>query len=328
MKICILTCEYPPDTAWGGIANLYYDLAHSLSAIGNEVHVITQATSSSTDSECGNLFVHRVGSNLSQYSVRARANYNLRAYDKLKSLIRDRELNIIEAPSFGAEAFLYSIKKGVPHLVVRLVTGAKEIISTGNFEGNLGHLSFNLLSLIEYSTLIRADSLIVSTRSGLDRLPKRCRAKASIVNLGIDMDRYKFVKTDIRNRYNLGNGPLVLFVGRLETRKGVDVLLLAMTEVWMRYPECKLVLVVKETLENLADGPNSYKAHLREIMGQYNMKEKVLVINANQREKIEFYSACDLLVMPSMSESFGLVLVEAMACGKAVVASNIPSFAK
>ena len=84
MKIALLTREYPPDTAWGGIATFYYSLSRALAQRGHEVHVICQAVNGPEEYASDGVLVHRVGTNPKRYSALARVNYSFRAWRKLR----------------------------------------------------------------------------------------------------------------------------------------------------------------------------------------------------------------------------------------------------
>jgi glycogen synthase len=105
MKIVILSREYPPDTAWGGLAIVYHSLACALVQRGHEVHVICQAMGKSRESVEDGVFVYRVGTNSKRYNAASRVNYSLYAWLKLRSIINSRKIDIVEANYWGAEAF-------------------------------------------------------------------------------------------------------------------------------------------------------------------------------------------------------------------------------
>jgi glycosyltransferase involved in cell wall biosynthesis len=109
-------------------------------------------------------------------------------------------------------------------------------------------------------------------------------------------------------------------VGRLEARKGVQVLCEAIPEVIKSAPMTKFVLVGQDT--NTATDGGSIKRHItEEAQGRGFMDSIVLIDFLSEDELIQLYSACDVFVLPSLYETFGLVTMEAMACGKPVVAT-------
>ncbi|MFO8074926.1 MAG: glycosyltransferase family 4 protein [Egibacteraceae bacterium] len=111
--------------------------------------------------------------------------------------------------------------------------------------------------------------------------------------------------------------PTLLFVGRLEPRKGLDVLIRAFLELRSRRPELRLVV--------LGDGPERARC---ERLLPVAVRPDVLFLGAvDEADKARFHASADLFVAPNLGgESFGIVLLEAMAAGLPVVASAIPGF--
>ena len=111
--------------------------------------------------------------------------------------------------------------------------------------------------------------------------------------------------------------PVLLFVGRLEERKGLDVLVRAFLRLRETRPGLRLVVV--------GDGP---ERHHCESLLPVGAKPDVLFVGAvTEEDKPRFHASADVYVAPNLGgESFGIVLLEAMAAGLPVVASDIPGF--
>jgi len=110
--------------------------------------------------------------------------------------------------------------------------------------------------------------------------------------------------------------PLLLYIGQLTRRKGADLLVEAMPEVVRRYPQAALVLVThnpagREALLSRA-AALGLAGHLH-ILGPVSEEEKVALLRA-----------CDVYVLPTRYEGFGLPLLEAMACRAPLVTTDIP----
>lgn len=291
---------------------------------GHEVHVICQAVGEAGNSIDGGVIVHRVGTNPKRYSVIGRLNYSLSAWRKLKAVIRQYDIEIVEAAYWGAEGFLCSFSRHTP-LVIRLATSASEILKTKTYSGKKEWGSLKVLSLLEDISARRADRVIVTTEALYNTLTEGLHfdaGKVDIVRHAIDTDKYNCVVSGIREKYGVPPGtPLVMFVGRLEARKGVHVLCRAIPAVIGSIPSIRFVMVGRDT--NTAPDSGSMKAFMTEYAGKSGFEGNLIFIDRlSQNELIEMYSACDLLVSPSIHESFGLVTLEAMACGKPVVATS------
>ncbi len=113
--------------------------------------------------------------------------------------------------------------------------------------------------------------------------------------------------------------PTVLFVGGLEARKGLEYLVLAMAPVVRNHPEARLVAVAKSGFRGI-DEPGWFKvlAERAGITDHFTLLESV-----SNEELAQLYSDCDLLVLPSRNEGWGLSLMEAMACSKPVIATKV-----
>ena len=108
-------------------------------------------------------------------------------------------------------------------------------------------------------------------------------------------------------------GPLVLFVGRLVPYKGLDVLIRAMA-------------TVRATLVLVGDGPQ--RTHLESLAVDHGVRDRVTFAGeVSEQDLVAWYHACDVFTLPSITraEAFGMVQVEAMACGKPIVSTNLPT---
>lgn len=127
-------------------------------------------------------------------------------------------------------------------------------------------------------------------------------------------------RDDARRRLGLGPGPLVLYVGRIQPLKGVDVAVAAMSKVVEAVPDATLMVV---------GGPSgsSGEPEMRRLKLQVEsggMSKSVRFVDpVPHLELADLYRAAHVLTLPSRSESFGLVAAEAQACGLPVVAADV-----
>lgn len=133
----------------------------------------------------------------------------------------------------------------------------------------------------------------------------------AVVANGVDLDRHRpgdeRARRDARRRLDLPDGPLVVCVGRLCRQKGQDVLLDAWPAVRREVPSARLALV--------GDGPTEAELRARGADG--------VRLVGHSDEVGRWLRAADLLAMPSRWEGMSFALLEAMACGLAVVASDV-----
>jgi len=166
--------------------------------------------------------------------------------------------------------------------------------------------------------LHKADQVIAVSEFTSERLlslgvpPK----KLHVVPNGYDERVFKPASSrDARERLNLPlDRKILLSVGSLVEVKGHTYLIEAMQTILKRREEAMLVLV----------GSGPLEASLRSKVNRLGLNEKILFAGKRRHEEIPTWmNACDLLVLPSLNESFGVVLIEAMACGKPVVGTHV-----
>jgi D-inositol-3-phosphate glycosyltransferase len=142
--------------------------------------------------------------------------------------------------------------------------------------------------------------------------------RISVIPCGVDTELFQpMPRATAKDLLELPSDPLLVYVGRLQPIKGLETLLEAMTLVT---PAARLMIIGGD-----ADEPeNGHAASLRERVGALALTERVRFLGAQPQRRLQlFYAAADATVMPSYYESFGMVALEAMACGSPVVASRV-----
>ncbi len=140
------------------------------------------------------------------------------------------------------------------------------------------------------------------------------REKISVVYNGIDIDDYKNLpeKGIFRRRYTLTGKKVVLYLGKITPRKGVDILVQAVAEL----SDNNLLLVI-------AGNDMGFKSQVVKLIKEYGIEERVIFTDLLvDREKLSAYIDSDVLVYPSTLEIFGLVPFEAIMCGTPVIATD------
>jgi D-inositol-3-phosphate glycosyltransferase len=122
---------------------------------------------------------------------------------------------------------------------------------------------------------------------------------------------------------------LLLFVGRIEPLKGIDTLLQAIALLKSESPDSirNLSLSIIGGLQDEEDQSEEMK-RLRTLREELGLSTLVTFLGAKSQETLQYYySAAEVVVMPSHYESFGMVALEAMACGTPVIASEVGGLA-
>jgi D-inositol-3-phosphate glycosyltransferase len=165
-----------------------------------------------------------------------------------------------------------------------------------------------------------ADAIVVASeheRDMLERLYGADPARIVAVPCGVNLDYFRpFDRHACRAALGLGDAPVVLFVGRLEPLKGLDLLI----DAFARLEHRDAMLLIVGGDEHAA----GYRRALRRQAREAGVLDRVRFVEATPQERLPlFYNAADVCVAPSFYESFGLVPIEAMACGTPVVASRV-----
>ena len=193
----------------------------------------------------------------------------------------------------------------------------------------------NRASVAEHETDLRiraeteiiagVDRVICATeqeRSLIRQLYAADPARVSVIPLGVDLDRFRPIEKDsARAELGLEDERIVLFVGRIEPLKGVDILINA-AALLESDVDCSVLIVGGD------ESSRSQVARLRELARTRGIEHRVAFVGAVDHDRLPlYYSAADVCVVPSHYESFGLVAVEAMASGVPVVASRVGGLA-
>jgi rhamnosyl/mannosyltransferase len=166
--------------------------------------------------------------------------------------------------------------------------------------------------------LKKADTIIVTSDNIIKNslILKKFRDKCKVIPCGIDVNRFRLdtevlkKAEEIKQRYG---SPLLLFTGRIVYYKGLEYLLKA-----MKYIKARLLIA--------GDGP--LKNRLKKLARRLGTDGKIIWLGEVENEKIApYYYACDVFVLPSSirAESFGIVQLEAFACRKPVVSTDLPT---
>lgn len=149
--------------------------------------------------------------------------------------------------------------------------------------------------------------------------------KIKVITIGVDTRIFHPVNRK-RARRAIGipnNAEAVLYIGRIEWRKGIGTLLYAFKEIAGKRSNARLYIVGGGKGNAAKNLENNESERLKGIVSELGLDGKVEFLGAKQQNELHsYYSACDVCVVPSYYEPFGIVPVEAMACGTPVVASR------
>jgi D-inositol-3-phosphate glycosyltransferase len=144
-------------------------------------------------------------------------------------------------------------------------------------------------------------------------------ARIRVIPCGVDLDAYRPIdKAEARQSLGLDDTSLVLYVGRIEPLKGIDILIRACGLLDEERIAFKLLIVG-------GDDKSSFERQNLELLAKtLGIEDRVTFTGAVSHDLLPlYYSAADVCAIPSYYESFGLVAIEAMACGTPVVATRV-----
>ena len=185
----------------------------------------------------------------------------------------------------------------------------------------------------EKQVIARADRIIAATpaeQTQLQFLYKANRRKITIIPPGVDTSHFYPIPAAEAREF-IGVEPdtkLVLFVGRIEPLKGLDTLIRAMScQRTISLGNVSLMIIGGDP-DVSAQEMSSEMVRIQQLCDELSMGRMVAFLGKRAQSTLPYYySAADVLVMPSHYESFGLVALEAMACGTPVIASQVGGLA-
>jgi len=288
MEIDIFTREHP-------------DVVNRIETIGPNVRVIHIAAGD-TEAHVGELYAH------------------LPAF--LKQLNAFREEEGLEYDVIHSHYWLsswvgreLSQAMGVPHLVTFHTLGLIKM------QSRAGEVEQPERPVVEAEVMASADRIIAFSpheRDAMARLYGADAAKVSLVPCGVDLSVFRPLdQRAVRDRLGLNGEKILLYVGRVEPLKGLD--LLVETAAQMDSEDGVRVIVVGADVNGDREMDRvKLLAKERDLEGQIDFVGQV-----DHKELPLYYNAADVCVVPSYYESFGLVALESMACGTPVVATRV-----
>ena len=331
MKICMLAPEFLP--VWGGVGTYTVELVRHLPK-DVEVHVVTPlrdgfgrekiSTSDYVFSEYfgRNVHIHFVCKASDTFIYNAKFQYACLKH--VPKLVKEENLDLIHSHMAQMPDLLLQFRR----LHVPVVTTIHTTIqgqrrgtkSSGmefwslEFSEKLTYLTYPFLHLAETVYLSKERYYTTVSRWMKEQIvrqyPKIDSSLISVIPNSVDTNRFSPGKERDPNQRNI-----VLFTGRLIAAKGVRYLVEAIPKVLREYPAALFIFIG-------AGNPLPYRRQLKEM----KISEKNFTFLGYLKETsdmIEYYKASSVYVAPTLYENLPIRVLEAMACGTAVVASNV-----
>lgn len=176
----------------------------------------------------------------------------------------------------------------------------------------------------EHRVIAGADRIIAPTateRGQLIDLYGADPGRIYVAPPGVDLERFRpGDRAAAKERFGFSDDPLVVFVGRLQPFKGTDIAVDALGHLKRMVPDARLAIVGGDSPR----GNRGERMRLRLAARRLGVSDRLRFIEPVAHNELpELYRAADVVVVPSASESFGLVALEAQACGTPVVATAV-----
>lgn len=308
MKILQVTALYPPHI--GGIENHVFQLSQNLVSRGHEISVYTSNIPKNEKYQITNgVKVHRFNCLFSPMN-------NQIIPKALFKLIKDKDFDVIHAHGYlhftTYIAALSTIINKIPLIIT--LHGTVGDVQYENWKKYI-HLIYD--KTFSKWILSHANVVIALTPSQELDLFKFGVKNSQVVPNGISLTELKNDGNySFRKKYGLTDEIIVLYVGGLIPRKGLDYLIDS-----IKYCENNFVYVI---VGGELEGYNGYKSKLISKIGTENINKVIFTGKVDTSLLKQAYLESDIFVLPSISEGLPTVLLEAMSYKKAVIASNIP----
>jgi len=324
---------YPPESL-GGIGRYIHQLARTLAAKGHRVHVLTAGSGHDrVDFEDG-VWVHRIEpkqhvapSSPELAGIPAHIwNYSRTMLDEAEEIASRRKIDAVYAPIWDAEGVAL-----MGHPAFPLITSLQTTLHF-YLDSNPGKKLDRAFMSDFIEPMMRVERLLLERSNGIHAISDSIVTEIEAAyKLKMDRDTLWTVplgledwtgKADIALPSPIGQPLRLCFIGRLESRKGVDVLMQIVPDLLNEFPSIHIDFVGNFNIE----GPSgkTWRQNFENASLPASTSERVTfhgeVSDAHLRG---FYSAADVVLAPSRFESFGLVHLESMMFGKPVVGCRV-----
>jgi glycosyltransferase involved in cell wall biosynthesis len=312
VKVVQVIPEFPPPLVGGGGYHVY-NLARELAERGVDVKVFTLNREKTFFLRRTKIETHFGKVQVFRVAASHIPEFNYQIAPKLISLLLKENPDVIHAHGyqvFTTDAALVASKLRKTSLVLTLHGFPR------GFNDPAHRAHFNLIG----KEALRKARRIISVSHRVAReftaigVPEE---KMAVIPNGIDLGEFKQLPAGdpFRKRLDIKeNEKIVLTVGRLEKIKGFQYLIRALPSIIKEVGSTRLVIA----------GPDfNYGGKLKKLTEETNVQDHVTFYGPiNGKEKFEAFSAADVVAVPSLYEGFGMLLLEAMAAGKPLVATN------
>ena len=298
-----MVCPYAWD-APGGVRSHVADLAEELRARGHYVNILAPVDDPSLIAK-GEVTNGGKSIAIPYNGSVARLNFGLRATRQVRKWIQEHDFDLVHVHE--------PMAPGLSLLTLWVADGP--IVSTWHSSNPRSRVLASLNRVVQ-TAMEKVSGRIAVSEDARRTLVSHLGGDAVLIPNGV---RVKAFQSTTRHPLVSMSVPSILFLGRLdESRKGLDVFLAALPQVIEAVPDVQVFIAGPGDVEDIRKNLDPQVDQNITFLGRISDEEKVQVLGS-----------VDIYVAPNTGgESFGIVLIEAMAAGTAVLASDLPAFSR
>jgi glycosyltransferase involved in cell wall biosynthesis len=325
MNILFLCREYDRKVGYGGIGTYVNIVSRYLAKIGHKVFIICsipRETEEIVDKD--NLVVYyakqihikgiaRLFKILGLESVYSRLMCALTNYLAYKKLSKKYKIDIVETPEWYNEGLFFVLQKKIP--VVCRIHGANFQLSRFTRRKDFFAKINDFLSNFFEIQCIKKSSYCIAPTNSVKRFieEKFNQVKIEVIPISISLDIFNELKV-VKSKTKF-----VLCVGRIEKAKNTEVIVKSIPKIIRHIYDIKFLFVGRIS--------DSYGEYIKRLVEELKLYKYIKFINSLPWETlIRLYMFSDVIVKPSTEGTLDMSLLEALASGKPLICSNIPSF--
>jgi len=296
----------------GGVVKHIYYLDREFRRLGHDAHIIAACSEDVGDMPRQVIKVSGSIVPIPAAGSVARITLSPRVYRRVKKILKEEQFDVIHLHE--------PMTPTLPLAVLRHVPLSPQSVVVGTFHAyrESSHPGYDYAKPIFERFFGRLDGRIAVSEAARDYLADYFPGDYRIIPNGIDLER--FGDPDLCPVEQFDDGKLnILFVGRLEKRKGFKYLLQAFAQVKEAVSEARLIVVGAYDKED----KEPFVLYARE----HRLRDVRFVGPVSENDLPRYYRTCHVFCAPSTGfESFGIILLEAMAAGRPIVASDIAGY--
>ncbi len=293
MRILLATNDFPPKI--GGIQTYCYELAKNLALLGEEIVVLAPGVEGDLEfDKRQNLKIVRVKKKISLYF----AFFSILRRERIEKILVAHRANYARLASWA------NLLWKIPYTII--VYGGEILLPTSSRSVQKNFKRAKRIIAISHFTKKKLIEI---------GIPEK---KIVVIHPGVDPVKFnpRLDPSPIKKKYNLEGKKVILTASRLAKHKGHQNVLKALPQVLKRVPNLVYLII----------GEGEEEEALRKMVKDLKLEERVVFAGEIAEELPLYYAACDLFIMPSYeikergdAEGFGIVYLEANACGKPVI---------